>query len=149
MVAVNIDLSQLNTTLKAALEKLIDPQYLLRPVCLDLVDLMTKRIHSDGNDSTDAPIGNYNKQYLRQRELHYQRSSDPKIIVSLTRQLENDWSVLATDSGGYGVGFKNSFNYQKARWVELQKEREIFSMSPSETAYTEKKLADLINAAFQ
>lgn len=148
MVAVNIDLSQFSATLKASLQKLADPEYLLRPVCLDLIDLMTKRIHQDGNDSTDSPIGTYNKQYLRLRELHYQRSSDPTIIVSLTRQLENDWSVIPTDNG-YGVGFKNPLNYQKARWVEVRKLKEIFSLSPSEEAYVEKKLSTLISQAFQ
>src|SRR5690606_38168279 len=49
--------------------------------------------------------------------IKYNRSSDTKVIISLTRQLENDWSVIATDKG-YGVGFLNKQNLDKARWSE-------------------------------
>lgn len=55
---------------------------------------------------------------------NYNRSSDTKVIVSLTRQLENDWAVIATDRG-YGIGFLNSLNMQKAGWVEENKKSDI------------------------
>lgn len=148
MVAVSIDLSDFSAALKASLEKLTDPEYLLRPICLEEIDLMTKRIHVDGVNSAGDQIGSYNKNYLKYvREKKYHRSSDPKIISSLTRQQENDWSVIPTEDG-YGIGFKNSFNYQKARWVEEQKEQEIFSLSTTEFEYAQKRLAELVEQAF-
>lgn len=78
----------------------------------------------------------------------YNRTNDTKIIVSLTRQLENDWSVIATDNG-YGVGFKNSFNLQKARWVEEGKSKQIFSLSPSEIAYARETIAEMVTNALK
>lgn len=71
--------------------------------------------------------------------INYNRSSDTKVIISLTRQLENDWSVIATTKG-YGVGFLNPHNMDKARWTEATYKKEIFSLSPSE----EKKLFEIV-----
>jgi hypothetical protein len=45
----------------------------------------------------------------------YNRSADPKVIISLTRQLENDYAVMPGDVG-WGVGFTNSHNFDKANW---------------------------------
>lgn len=54
----------------------------------------------------------------------YNRSSDTKIIVSLTRQLENDWGVFMLNNGK-GIGFHNPHNYQKLKWVEGIKKKKI------------------------
>jgi hypothetical protein len=47
----------------------------------------------------------------------YNRTGDTKVILSLTRQMENDTSVIQTDTG-YGIGYLNPLNYQKALWCE-------------------------------
>lgn len=147
MVAVTIDLSVF-TNLKTQLEKLQNPEYLLRPICLGLVDKMTDRIHNRGEDSLEEQIGTYNKSYLKYvREKKWNRSADTQIIVSLSRQLENDWTVTPTENG-YGLGFKNSFNLDKARWVEIVKRKEIFTMSPSEEKYSQEYLSQLVSEAF-
>lgn len=78
----------------------------------------------------------------------YNRGTDPKIIVSLTRQLENDWSVIATDKG-YGIGFKNKFNYQKARWVEARKKKKIFDLTATEREFALNRLNELAAAALK
>lgn len=76
----------------------------------------------------------------------YGRSSDPKVVVSLTRQLENDWAVLATQKG-YGIGFNNPFNTKKARWVEETYDKKIFNLTPTEQEYILDRLNELtINA---
>jgi len=77
---------------------------------------------------------------------NYHRSSDTKIIVSLTRQLENDWAVVAT-TNGYGIGFNNPFNRDKARWVEAQKKRIIFNLSEPEKQYIRERIQELVNGA--
>lgn len=79
---------------------------------------------------------------------NYNRSSDTKVVVSLTRQLENDWSVIATRRG-YGIGFKNSFNFQKARWVEKIKGKVIFNMTSGELKYAIDKVNELAGAALK
>lgn len=78
----------------------------------------------------------------------YNRTADTKVIVSLTRQLENDWSVIATPKG-YGIGFKNPFNLQKMRWVEEGKGKKIGDLTPDEEKYTIDYLNDLVSEALQ
>ena len=77
---------------------------------------------------------------------NYNRSSDTKVIVSLTRQLENDWAVLGTEKG-YGIGFNNPFNKDKAGWVEENKKRIIFNLSEYEKQYITERLQELVNGA--
>lgn len=78
----------------------------------------------------------------------YNRTADTKIIVSLTRQLENDWSVIAVDKG-YGIGFKNPFNLQKLKWVEENKGKKISNLTPDEEKYTIDYVNDLVSEALQ
>jgi hypothetical protein len=109
---------------------LTDREALLRPVAFDLLALMTDRIHDQGKAADGSQIGEYSNSYLKLREKS-NRGSDKKIVVSFTRQLENDWSVIATEKG-YGIGFKNPFNKQKAQWVEDQKGKKIFKTTAEE-----------------
>lgn len=134
MATVTSNIGEVTASIRAKLAKLSDKEYMPRVLSFDLIDLMTKRIHIEGKGSNEAQIGTYNKDYLSLRQRKYSRSKDSKIIVSLTRQLENDWSVIATDKG-YGIGFLNPFNFQKARWVESNKAVKIFSLSQTELKY--------------
>lgn len=109
---------------------LTDRQALLRPVAFDLIALMTQRIHDEGKASDGSQIGTYSNSYLKLRAKEG-RGKDEKVIVSLTRQLENDWSVIATPNG-YGVGFLNPLNAQKAKWVEENKGKKIFKPTKEE-----------------
>lgn len=145
-IKVRTNIKIVSERIKKKLEILKDREYLLRPVAFDMIDLMTKRIHVDGKDSSDTEIGTYSSNYLKQRQRKYNRTSDSKIIVSLTRQLENDWNVIATEKG-YGVGFLNSFNLQKARWVEENKGVTIFSLSESEQKYAIERINELVTDA--
>lgn len=128
------------------LKILQDREHLLRPVAFDIIALMTERIHQDGKASDDSQIGTYSNRYLRLRENKYKRSSDTKVIVSLTRQLENDWSVIATEKG-YGIGFLNPLNFQKAGWVEDVKDKTIFKLSKAERDHATKRLQELTQDA--
>lgn len=138
-VSIKSNIGEVTKSIREKLEKLANKENIPRILAFDTIDLMTKRIHEEGKAANESQIGTYSKSYLKLRERKYNRSSDTKIIVSLTRQLENNWSVIATDKG-YGVGFLNPFNLQKARWVEQNKGVKIFSLSPSE----EKKLSQVI-----
>jgi len=147
-IKINTNLASVTADIRQRIEKLKDAEYLLRPVCFDLIDLMTKRIHIDGKAADDTPIGQYNPVYLKLRQKKFKRSSENKVIVSLTRQLENDWSVIATEDG-YGIGFLNPFNFQKARWVESNKEVKIFSLSKTEIKYVSDTVQRLTTDAFK
>jgi hypothetical protein len=132
MASLNIKISnpQAFTNIANRVLSLSDRQALLRPVAFDLIALMTDRIHDQGKASDGSKIGEYSSSYLKLREKN-KRGPDKKIVVSFTRQLENDWAVIPTQNG-YGIGFNNPFNKQKAQWVEQQKGKKIFKLSVQE-----------------
>lgn len=133
-----------SSSLLRRLEILKNPKPLLRPVAFDVLALMTERIHEKGEAADGSQIGTYNNQYLRLRQRKFKRSGDGKIIVSLTRQLENDWAVLATPQG-WGIGFNNPLNAQKMNWVEEQKGKKIAALTSSEKDFAIHKLNKLID----
>jgi hypothetical protein len=150
-IKVNTNIAEVSGRIRAKLEKVKDKETLLRPLCFDLVEIMTKRIHTRGENSSGSQIGTYSNPYLKYRERGDpknnvpKRGSDSKIVVSLTRELENDWSVIATPNG-YGIGFKNVFNLQKARWVEVMK-GVIFSLTSQENKYASDFINHHVNEA--
>ena len=146
MAILKTNIGAVTERIKGKLAKLGDKEYIPRTLSFDLIDLMTKRIHVDGSAADGSQIGTYDKDYLSLRQRKYSRSADTKIIVSLTRQLENDWSVIATDKG-YGIGFLNSFNFQKARWVEENKGKKIFNLSASEQQHVNDTVQQLTTDA--
>lgn len=77
---------------------------------------------------------------------NYGRSNDKKVVVSLTRQLENDYQVIATPEG-YGIGFNNKLNFDKAKWVEERKKKIIFNTSEDEKKYIRERLEELVHEA--
>jgi hypothetical protein len=147
MASITVDISQAQAGLKSIFEKLTDREYLLRPLAIETIANMKLRIHDRGEASDGGQIGSYKANYLKLRQAKYNRNADPKIIVSLTRQLENDWSVLATEANGYGIGFTNPFNTDKARWVEEQKKKIIFNLTTEERDYIRNRLDELVNDA--
>lgn len=146
MASIQSNIGEVTGNIEEKIKKLGDKEYIPRTLSFDLIDLMTKRIHIDGVASDGSQIGTYNKDYLSLRRRRFNRSADSKIIVSLTRQLENDWNVIATDDG-YGIGFLNSHNFDKARWVEQNKAKKIFSLSATEQQYVNDTVDQLVKDA--
>jgi phage gpG-like protein len=144
-LTIRTNLGQVMGQLKRKLEILKDREYLLRPVALELIPEMTQRIHQEGKASDGGQIGTYSNSYLKQRERN-KRGADTKVIVSLTRQLENDWAVVPTEKG-YGIGFNNPLNVQKMRWVEANKKKVIANLSENERRYAIERINELVNAA--
>lgn len=62
----------------------------------------------------------------------YHRTNDTKVILSLTRQMENDMKVVAIENGAYGIGFSNPLNYNKAIWNQVRYKKPIYSLSEQE-----------------
>lgn len=145
MITVRTNITQVFQKLQADLNLLKDREYLLRPVATELIPMITERIHKEGKASDGSQIGTYSNSYLREREKN-NRGKDTKVIISLTRQLENDWSVVATQRG-YGIGFLNSFNAQKLKWVEEGKGKIVSRLSAVETEYAIDRINELVNAA--
>lgn len=115
---------------------------LLRKSASAMVPLIRIRVHVDGNDSNNQPIGVYEDGYLKVRQgKKYNRTADSKVILSLTRQMENDLSVIALN-GGYGIGYKNNFNFDKSQWLEEKYDKEIFSLSKEELRGVEELIIE-------
>lgn len=151
MVTVKINISPVVQLLQKKLDKLKDREYLLRPVAFDVIDLMTQRIHIKGIASDGAPIGKYSKGYMRLRLKFNRGKAEEPVIISLTRQLENDWSVIGTEKG-YAIGFKNPYNLKKARWVELikrERENTIFNLTTQEQEFALAKINRLVTEALE
>lgn len=149
MMTIKTNIGQVTQALAEKLKVLQNPEYLLRPVAFGLIDKMTQRIHNEGRGSDGAEIGQYSNSYLRQRQRPpLNRTADRKIIVSATRQLENDWSVIAVDKG-YGIGFKNPFNLQKLRWVEEGQGKKIGDLTADEEKYAVDYINELVSEALQ
>lgn len=146
MITIKSNIKIVTGRIKQQLEKLKDKEYLLRPVAIEVIPIMTERIHQKGQASDGDQIGTYSNAYLRLRQSKYNRDSSNKVIVSLTRQLENNWSLIATPTG-YGIGFTNPFNLQKARWVEEINGKVIFDMAKTEQSYAAERINELISDA--
>lgn len=169
-----------------------------------MIDLITKRIHIDGNASDGHQIGTYSKGYMairtgvfqnsdrfvkgaqtgqaknagvftkrgitkftqqdeetvtskrgfvniefeKNKRPNFHRSNDPKVVISLTRQLENDYAVIATQKG-YGIGFLNPHNFDKSQWVQLTYGKRIFDLSEREKNIALDEINDLVSKAIQ
>lgn len=108
---------------------------MVRAVASSVGGDMKNRIHIQGQKADGEQIGTYSAQYLKLRQKKYKRSADPKVILSLTRQMENDFGLVATDpiktQTGYGLGFKNPLDTVKAEHME-QLYGSIYSLTPKE-----------------
>lgn len=102
-----------------------------------------ERIHSEGKAGDGSEIGQYKNTYLNYR-LKQNRTSDTKIILSLTRQMENDFSVQAVGQNAYGLGYNNEENYNKAKYNDKRWNKEIFVLTKEE----EEKAVQIAKKAF-
>jgi hypothetical protein len=148
MITVKSNIKLVSGRIKQQLEQLKNKEYLLRPVAIEVIPLMTERIHQKGEASDDSQIGTYSSGYLKLRQKKYKRDSSSKVIVSLTRKLEQDWVVIATQNG-YGIGFLNPLSLQKLRWVEGIKDKSIANLSKSEQQYAIERINELVADALK
>lgn len=184
MIGIKSNIALVSARVIQKMQLLADTKELLRPVAVDVLNLMTERIHEEGRAADDKQIGTYSPEYMKVRtgnfrnakvskktgkrtnagyftkgqnatfdiktkkanspRPRYNRTGDTKIIVSLTRQLENDWAVIGTTKG-YGIGFNNPYNLQKMRWVEARKKKKIAALTPGERAVAIEKLKKISN----
>ena len=132
MIAVHINMD--NFTLNERMAGFISPEGqgdMLRAVSLSMLPVVHDRIHVEGKAADGSRIGTYSKSYLKYTRPKFNRSTDPKVILSLTRQMENDFSVVAA-SGKYGLGFKNDLHFDKATWLEGTYSKKIYGLTGGE-----------------
>lgn len=104
---------------------------IMLPVVQNVAGEMKVRIHTDGKDANGSQIGTYSKGYMKYGRPKFNRTSDTKVIASLTRAMENDFKVIST-SKGYGIGFSNIDNYAKTFFVEATYKKKIWELTHQE-----------------
>ena len=103
---------------------------LLRTIAQTLLGDIRERIHEEGLNAKGAAIGQYTANYIKRR-IKAGKGSSSKVVLSFTRQMQNDWKVIPIQNG-YGLGFSNSFNADKAGWAE-ERFGAIYKLTPEET----------------
>lgn len=153
MLKITSNLSDVTSSLIGRLKAVSDPNgevrdKMLRTIALDTAAQMKVRIHQDGKNSENTPIGEYSNAYLKVREKN-RRGTDKKVILSLTRQMENDFGIVAgSGATGYALGFKNADNADKAGWAE-DRYGHIYKPTEVEVAHmrvvAEQFITDVLN----
>ncbi len=110
---------------------------------VSLMAVLRDRIHVQGRDSSGAQIGTYTPAYIRTR-IKAKRGSSSKVILSLTRAMEDSYEVYPI-TNGYGIGFNTMENMQKARWCEDTYKKPIFAPTVEERALVKQIADDFIN----
>lgn len=109
----------------------IDIDRMTRLQATSLLGVMRVRIHQDGLDSQGTPIGIYTPSYIKYARAKAKRGTDPKVVLSLTRSMENSMELYPI-TNGTGIGFSTKENWQKAKWCEETYGKKIFAPTTQE-----------------
>jgi hypothetical protein len=84
----------------AKFRELGNPETISRAAAVAVLPELHYRIHTEGKKTNGSAIGTYSNSYLKLRQRKpYNRTSDPDVIASLTRQLEDSYVLKATENG--------------------------------------------------
>lgn len=124
----------------------VDKDRLLRTIAESMLGNMRHRIHTEGIDSSGNAIGDYSDPYLKHR-IKKGKGNDSKVIISFTRQMQNDMQVVETPTG-YGIGYSNQINADKVIWVESTYDKKIFAATQEEKKEIQKLASAYIAGLF-
>ena len=110
-----------------------------------------KRIFIEGNDSSQNKIGKYStnpisiskknqardtgKTYFKGGYSEYKNliGKNPGYINLVnTGQMSFDYAFFDLGNSTYGIGFNNSFNFDKSQWQEAKQNKKVFQQSSEE-----------------
>lgn len=74
---------------------------------------------------------------------NFNRSEDTKVILSLTRQMENAFAVVE-DGERMGLGWIDELNFQKALYCEQTYDKPVYTLTNGEEATMNRLAADII-----
>lgn len=112
----------------------IDIDKMTRLQATTLLKEMRKRIHVSGMASDGRPIGTYSKSYLKYVRPKFGRKEGGKVVLSLTRSMENGM-ILFPIANGTAIGYATPELFQRAKWQEKRAcygQRAIFSPTAAE-----------------
>lgn len=79
-----------------------NPETISRAAAAAVMPELRERIHERGEMPDGSKIGTYSNSYLKVRQREG-KGSDTNVIISFTRQLQNSYTLTATDDG-YTIG---------------------------------------------
>jgi hypothetical protein len=131
----------------AKFRELGNPETISRAAAIAVEPELRHRIHVEGKKSDGSAIGTYSNSYLKLRQRKpYNRTSDPDVIASLTRQLENGYVLKATENAytidNIGNTIKGDSKTKTQRleeqygeiWALTEREKEITQLVAQNTA---------------
>jgi hypothetical protein len=149
MATVTLDYSGLDRTVDEIIGVLKDKEAVFRPIAVELLGIMHKRIHEEGLATDGSAIGSYQSNYLRLREKKG-LGGDAKVILVFTRKLSNSWQVFATDNG-YAVGFVDdgavggvATSLEKIRFAEERFGKKILDPTADEQNYIAVRTVEIV-----
>lgn len=117
-ITVDSNYDQVRAGINETLQQLIDDQEpFLLAIASSVLATVAYRIHTEGKRANGSALGTYSSKYMKEREKN-NRTADRKVVASLTRQMENDFTVVAAGAS-VGLGFKNTENFKKAGYIEF------------------------------
>ena len=149
MISISTNIPQVVDRLKIKLSALADKDKVMRTVATGMLTAVSLRIHADGVATDGGQIGTYSEGYMKVRtgnfrtpeisrgkkkgevRPRYNRTNDTKVVISLTRQMEDDFSIQPTQEG-YGLGYNNPDNFKKVAYVEHTYNKKIFALTENE-----------------
>jgi len=96
----------------------------------------TVKVKNAGTKTKGADTGS--------KRTNYNRGTDPKVIISLTGQLENGYTIMPL-ANGTAIGFANTENFNKSQWVEKTYKKKIFNVTKDELKMIYEAGQDYIN----
>jgi len=139
--------NELQPIIKQTQRLIREQDKLLRTVAVTMQAVTSERIFNQGKDMNNAQIGSYSDSYIKQR-VKKGLGSNRKVVVTFTGQLQNDWSVVQ-DGSVVGLGFKNSVNADKAKFVEETYNKIIFEHTIQETKQVNELYGKLVERNFK
>jgi hypothetical protein len=120
----------------AKFRELDNPETISRAAAVAVLPEFRNRIHVEGKKSDGSAIGTYSNSYLKLRQTpRYNRTSDPEVVASLTRQLENNYITDATENA-YTIKNISEGNDKKIKHLTEQY-GEIFLLTQGEKDLTQ------------
>lgn len=131
MIQMQSNMSDVVTQLDLSIINAIDIDQMTRLQASSLMAHMRRRIHIDGIATDGSNIGSYSPNYLKYTRPKYGRKEGSKVVLSLTRNMEQSM-VLFPIENGTGIGYATEENLQKAVWCEETYGKPIFAPTEEE-----------------
>lgn len=112
-----------------------------------LMAQMRRRIHVEGLDANGEPIGTYTPSYVKYARKKAGRQEGNKVVLSLTRTMENAMIDKPLDENSAGIGYATAEQLQKSKWCEETYGKKIFAPTKEERDLMDEIAKDYINKA--